>query len=74
MMKRLEIDGRIVTVYPKKIEVNGSEVVTQGDISIELMPDGWGEAEMAQPDFEAIGRGSVSRLNTGADIHSSSSS
>lgn len=41
MMKQLEIDGRIVTVYPKTIEINGEEVVTQGEIWIELQPEVW---------------------------------
>lgn len=41
MMKRLEIDGRTVTVYPKNVEINGEEVVTQGEILIELLPEVW---------------------------------
>lgn len=45
MMKRLEIDGRTVTVYPKNIEINGDEVVTQGEILIELLPEVWAPIE-----------------------------
>lgn len=52
MMKRLEIDGRIVTVYPKKIEVNGEEVVTQGEVLIELQPDVWAQ-DPVEPDSYA---------------------
>lgn len=46
MMKRLEIDGRIVTVYPKRIEINGEEVVTQGEVLIELQPEVWATDQM----------------------------
>ncbi|MBF5039257.1 hypothetical protein ACFQ1T_07280 [Methylophilus glucosoxydans] len=45
MMKRLEIDGRTVTVYPKNVEINGEEVVTQGEILIELLPEVWAPIE-----------------------------
>lgn len=38
MIKTLEIDGRIVTVYPKKIEINGNEVIAPGKVVIELLP------------------------------------
>lgn len=44
-MKRLEIDGRTVTVYPKNVEINGEEVVTQGEILIELLPEVWAPIE-----------------------------
>lgn len=38
MIKTLEIDGRIVTVYPKKIEINGNEVIAPGKVVVELLP------------------------------------
>lgn len=38
MIKTLEIDGRIVTVYPKKIEINGNEVIAPGKVLVELLP------------------------------------
>jgi len=38
MIKTLEIDGRIVTVYPKKIEINANEVIAPGKVVVELLP------------------------------------
>lgn len=38
MIKTLELDGRIVTVYPKKIEINGNEVIAPGKVVVEWLP------------------------------------
>lgn len=34
MDKLIEIDGRVIHVSYKTIEINGSEVITEGDIKI----------------------------------------
>lgn len=59
MIKTLEIDGRIVTVYPKKIEINGNEVIAPGKVVVELLP---AANEMYTPS-QRLTRQIASRLN-----------
>lgn len=70
MMKRLEIDGRIVTVYPKSVEVNGQEVITQGEVSIESVPEMWAPTEIEQ-DLHALVKEAVPQQTTAIEKPSS---
>jgi len=51
MIKTLEIDGRIVTVYPKTIEINGSVVVAPGQVVVKALPEA--DSGYASPDPSA---------------------
>ncbi|AKR42801.1 hypothetical protein [Methylophilus sp. TWE2] len=59
MIKTLEIDGRMVTVYPKKIEINGNEVIAPGKVVVELLP---AANEVYMPS-QALTRQAASNLN-----------
>lgn len=64
MIKTLEIDGRIVTVYPKKIEINGNEVMATGKVVVELLP---AANEMYTPPQE-LNRQIASSLNEEVEV------
>lgn len=64
MIKTLEIDGRIVTVYPKKIEINGNEVIAPGKVVVELLP---AVNEMYTPSQE-LNRQIASSLNEKVEV------
>jgi len=64
MIKTLQIDGRIVTVYPKKIEINGNEVIAPGKVVIELLP----EANEMYTASQELNRQIASSLNEEVEV------
>ena len=54
MIKTLEIDGRIVTVYPKTIEINGNIVVAPGQVVVKAVPEADGGNALSDPPAYAV--------------------